>query len=213
MANTYYYRLVGNRNQTVLFNNQQGWGPLSHVPYNTPGFAYPSGASVFLDFRGVLVGRVATPQQLGVSVPYPQFIQTPDKNSDSGTSWWKLFFGEMPQFSPIPVTNPAPVYARNYTQMPVAIGPNSFLSTNMLGIGLEPRFTQGRYSPIYGYGIFPVGPYPLFEEQRPENPAQAASHLGYNNAQSVMPATANALKFSGLFPPLTDGSTDQSQGV
>lgn len=213
MAASYFYRLIGNRNQTIQFNNQQGWGPLSHVPYKTPGFAYPSGAPTFLDFRGVLVGDVRTPQQLGASIPYPQFITTRTRNSDSGLAVWKLFFGDMPQFSPVPVTDPSPVFKRNYSQMSVAIGPNSFLSTNMLGIGIEPRFTQGRYSPIYGYGIYPVGPYPAFKVQAPENAAQAIPHPGYNNAQSEIPSTANALKFQGIFPPLTEGSTDQSQGV
>lgn len=160
-----------------------------------------------------MVGMTATPQQLGVSAPYPQFVPVRTRNSDSGMAWWKLYFGEMPEFSPIPVTNPAPVFSRNYTQMSVAIGPNSFVSTNMLGIGLEPRFTQGRYSPIYGYGIYPVGPYPVFIVQAPESLSQATSHPGYNNAQSEVPSTFNALKFAGLFPPLTNGSTDQSQGI
>lgn len=212
MPKQHYYQLIGNRAQFYQENIRE-----DNFTVNSRVF-YKRG--VFSDFRGVMVGNVRLPSQFAMVAialqtptstpqfttvrgssadmtrmpsqpPYPFEIAIRDPNSDSGWSFWQLRFGEVPTLS-----------TRN--QNPP--------STNIRmlgdsGIGLDPASNLGIYSKVGGWGwnplhyeyrYQPVFSFPGFEEQRSENPAQAASHPGYNNFQAFIPSSLVNQRMRGI---------------
>jgi len=170
----FYYILTGGRSQYIQENNVPGLGVLSKLPFQ---------GGKFIDFKGVKVGLTKSPSDLNVvGPPFPQEVVVPDPLQHSGKSVFRLRFGTRPLFN-----------TESRAEITTNIKP-----LRDSGLGIEPINNQGLFSRIGGWGRQPVGGFPIFQVQAPEDPKRAFGLPGFNNEQAIISSTLFSQRQLGL---------------